>query len=318
MNVLLSQNTPDEYEELSGPGRTVHRVSLSELSGFSSSVSYDVAVVEASSTSIGIMNELSEREFRDTWILFTGDIDDSALCCQLKRSGFTRFVRPGDTAYAVSTWNREKYNGSEPLSLLILDDNAVHLRMISQISFDFGHQAVMVDSFDEFYSRLSREFDLILVNIHSAACDVPIFARKVHNITNFRRAAVIPYLQDEYCAIGDLYGGLNRIARAVLNLDELFHFLVQMFYKREMESERELLDSALSSIMGGDIRFSERPGVVYAKHGLDYMTARPDIHKNLLDDVERRSEMVLKLNRAVYPYLWLIESDDELTCGQGV
>jgi hypothetical protein len=234
MNVLVAHNSlSDVLGSLRQTDLTIHEISLSELSKFSSSFVYDEIFIEAGAELFSLLNAPQITEEIKARIIAVGIIDE-VLSDELKQLGQLRFIERNRFEQYLRYLKIGNHEAGG-LSLLVFDESRKNIETIKQITKDFGHNITIVYSFDEFYSKLSDYYDFIFFNVHAETCDLPNMIRRVFSISNFKRAAVVPYLIEEHCKISDLFSGLNRIARAVLHYDELLQFLINYYYKRELK-----------------------------------------------------------------------------------
>lgn len=317
MNILsASAQRPVYGDTLHENMRTVHEISLSALSRYESFSQYDLVIIEADED-YTFLQEFHFSLFSSRCII-AGDLCNNELKSMVRKAGFVRFVKPEDIPPVVAAYEQGVDLVQDALSLLLFDENPVHQSVMKQIAEDFGHSILIKEDFDSFYSSLSRNYDFLLINVHTKACDMPVFARKVFNVTNFRKACVLPFLEKEHCEIADIYSGLNRIAKVVLNLEELIHFLINSFYKRELESQRMMLNMDAEELCGDKIPYSVKPTVLFGEHGIDYILSKPEIESEKLLKLNNRTKSIEALNGIVLPYLWLMHSHEGATCGPDV
>ncbi len=317
MNILAAHTHLSEYiQKLQQLDAVVHEVPCDALSRYSSFSQYDAVLIE--STEEGLRYLGSEALcLTEAKVIFAGNTEHTETACRIKNAGFVRFIAVTDILPVLKRYNTELVSDSGRLSLLLFDENQRHYRIVKQLCADFGHSISIVEDFDHFYQSLSSKFDFILINVHSSGCDVPVFSRKVHNVTNFKKAAVLPFMEKEHCEISDITAGLNKIAKVVLNLDELVHFLIHIFYKRELETNSQKLLSEIQDITGSTINYSDRPSVAYGEHGVDFILSKPDISRSGIDLISDRNEILLGLHSTMLPYIWLVHTQKGVTCGPG-
>jgi hypothetical protein len=315
MNVLFAHDSfSDLISNIPRSSTTLHEISLSELKNFSSNFVYDEIFIESGETLLEFLGSPVISDEIKSRIIGVGE--DETDNYQNKKS-LLRFINKNSLSdyflYLI-----KKKEAKEDLSILIFDESVINIEMVTQLCRDFNHKLTVVKSFDDFFTRMSAYYDFIIFNIHAESCEISHLIKKVYSITNFKKAAVIPYLEQEHCNVSDLFSGLNKIARAVLNFEELIQFCIQYFYKRELKKIQNSLNSSFDSTLGEKIGFLQMPESEYANIGVDYVLCDPILDNVKINEITQTAERTIMLNNKIQPYLWWIKCSESISCGQGV
>jgi len=121
-------------------------------------------------------------------------------------------------------------------SIVVLDDNDSVIKILSKIIGRFNYTPVFIGSVGElFSSAISSSVRFILVNLSTRSLDLNGLVRKFYGS---QQAGLIPVLvykdMREGLFVHELVSGLNRLTRFILGLDELYSFLVDILFKKEI------------------------------------------------------------------------------------
>jgi hypothetical protein len=123
-------------------------------------------------------------------------------------------------------------------SMAILDDNDAVKKVLGNIIERFGYDPVFIASVEELFgSAMNSSVRFVLVNLGAPSLDLNGLVRKFYASSYSSAVPVIVYKDmREGLYVHELVGGLNRMTRYILGLDELFSFLVDILFKKELIS----------------------------------------------------------------------------------
>ncbi|OHD71254.1 MAG: hypothetical protein A2W19_10765 [Spirochaetes bacterium RBG_16_49_21] len=121
-------------------------------------------------------------------------------------------------------------------SMVILDDSDAAKEVLKNIITRFDYQPVFIASVEElFCSALNSGVRFVLVNLSARSLDLNGLVKKFYACQHSTTIPVLVYKDmREGLFVHELVSGLNRVTRFILSLDELFSFLVDVLFKKEM------------------------------------------------------------------------------------
>ena len=152
-------------------------------------------------------------------------------------------INPGNIASCIHTLLTGNENNLG--KMLIYDDIENHIGILSSITEHFGCKPVFVNNTDDFFNKLtSEDFHFVLVNIGSTKLDINVFVNKCHAHTAIKKNPLIAYKDTaNRLSINELMSGLNRYASYILSPEELYSFLINIFFRKELMPLIENLNS---------------------------------------------------------------------------
>ena len=130
----------------------------------------------------------------------------------------------------------DKKNQSCFGKILILDDCKHRIDIIRAIITRFGYIPIFANTIDDLFNNLKEtNIQLALVSLGAEGFDINEFIRRSYQSSEIKRFPIIPYKDSiDEILIHELLSGLNRVAKFILSSDELFSFLVDMLFKKEL------------------------------------------------------------------------------------
>jgi hypothetical protein len=121
-------------------------------------------------------------------------------------------------------------------SMIILDDNNSTMKILAEIVRRFNYAPVFVASVEELFgSAINSSVRFVLVNLSARFLDLNGLVRKFYDYRNTATVPVLVYKDmREGLYVHELVSGLNRLTRFILSLDELYSFMVDILFKKEI------------------------------------------------------------------------------------
>jgi hypothetical protein len=123
-------------------------------------------------------------------------------------------------------------------TFIILDDESAPVEIVRSIVSRFNYGTILIKTADELFSAaINSGVRFILVNLGMRSLDLNGLVRKYRSSTAVRGIPVLAYKDmREGIFVHELVGGLNRLTRYILSLDELYWLLSDMLFRRELIS----------------------------------------------------------------------------------
>lgn len=120
--------------------------------------------------------------------------------------------------------------------LLIYDDKKNHIGILSSITAHFGCEPVFVGTDSDFFDTLvSDDFHFMLINLGSSNLALNAFVKQCHACPAIKKVPLIAYKDPaEGVFINELLSGINRYASYILSPEELYSFLIDIFFRKEL------------------------------------------------------------------------------------
>ncbi len=121
-------------------------------------------------------------------------------------------------------------------TFVVFDDDTAVSSVVRRIVTRFNYRTAFVDSLDELFDEALRPgARFILVNLGARNLDLRGLVRRFHDSTAVRKVPVLAYKDmREGLFVHELVGGLNRLTRYILGLDELYGLLVDLLFRKEI------------------------------------------------------------------------------------
>ncbi len=121
-------------------------------------------------------------------------------------------------------------------TFVVMDSNRAVRSVVGRIVERFDYRASYVDTTDTLVEKALRPgARFILVNLGSRDLDLRGLVRRFHDSTALRKVPVLAYKDmGDGLFVHELVGGLNRLTKYILGLDELYSLLVELLFRKEM------------------------------------------------------------------------------------
>lgn len=203
----------------------------------------------------------------------------------------------------------EKYSNKMYGKLLVLDDDSQRINIFNTIISRFNYSPVIVDSIDKLFENISVNIQFILVNLGTKNFDLNYFLRRSFSLEMYKKIPVILFkekIDDLY--IHEMISGLNKVAKIILTAGELYSFLVDILFRKELSPGVNLLTEALDT--DNLNRFASEPlSRLYNIIGTNIFTFKKIITKDNINIIEGRIESLKNLIIKVDGLKWLIKDD---------
>jgi hypothetical protein len=132
------------------------------------------------------------------------------------------------TAAAVSELNTGTF--------VVLEHGTAVRKVLKSIIGRFSYRVVFVSSVEELFdTTLDGGVQFVLINIGSAGLDLSGLVRKSYSRELARTVPVLAYKDmREGLFVHELVGGLNRLTKYILSLEELYGIIVEVLYRKEL------------------------------------------------------------------------------------
>jgi hypothetical protein len=205
----------------------------------------------------------------------------------------------------------EKYSNKMYGKFLVLDDDTQRLNIFNTIIGRFNFSPVIVETIDKLFENISVNIQFILVNLGTKNFDLSYFLRRSFSSEMYKKIPVIPFketIEDLY--IHEMISGLNKVAKIILTADELFSFLVDILFRKELSPGVNLLTETLD--IDNLDRFGSEPlSRLYSIIGTKIFTMKKIVTKDNIDIIDGRIESLKNLIIKVDGLKWLIKNDIE-------
>ncbi|OHD66643.1 MAG: hypothetical protein A2176_05105 [Spirochaetes bacterium RBG_13_51_14] len=121
-------------------------------------------------------------------------------------------------------------------SFVVLDDDAAVMDVVGTVITRFNYRTEFVDTVDGLFGlALKPGVRFMLVNLGTTALDLNGLVRKYYSSQVARAIPVLAYKDmREGLFVHELVGGLNRLTRYILSLEELYSLLVDILFRKEI------------------------------------------------------------------------------------
>ncbi len=243
MKKLLLATTKNFYyrESLPKNGYSITECNLpastEDLDGIKCHQPFDVCIIE-------FKEEMTEAN-ADLYSLFGGKTKVLCLADQIGSKGREFLINKGISDLLLRSRANQLIPYLEIMSespgggagtIVVLDDNNPVIGIVSNIIGRFNYTPTPIGSVEElFNSALDSRTRFVLVNLGVKSLDLNGLVRKFYNGTYTGTIPVVVYKDmREGLFVHELVGGLNRLTRFILSIDELFSFLVDILFKKEI------------------------------------------------------------------------------------
>jgi hypothetical protein len=204
----------------------------------------------------------------------------------------------------------EKNGNKKYGKILLLEDDPQRINIFNTIIGRFNYTPVVANSLDDIFENLSGvNMQLLLVNMGQKNFDLSQFVRRMLSLEAAKKIPVLPYKDSiEGLYIHEMISGLNKIARVILTADELYSFLVDILFRKELSPGIQLLNETLD--YNNLNKYATDPlSKIYNTTGTDIFTMKKVITKENISIIYGRIESLKNLIIQVDGLKWLIKDD---------
>ena len=216
----------------------------------------------------------------------------------------------------------DQRENQKPGKFLILDDNTSHIRILNSIIKRFGYKTEFIPDGDTLYSRCSEShIEMILVNLGTKGLDLNSIIRRSYGNSDIKKNPMICYkCMDEGLFVHELISGLHKITKVILTPLELYSFLTDILFKKEVITASARLNKALKFDQYRDYSSSSISAIYYSIQ--EKLCSRESLFKD--ETVKNMMNLTKTLGRTlakVEGLRWLSNDADnetkKTTCGVG-
>lgn len=130
---------------------------------------------------------------------------------------------------------------------LILDDNSAHIKILNSIIKRFGYKTEFIQDEESLYAKCAKkQTEMVLVNLGTKNLDLNSIIRKSYANSDIKKNPLICYkCMDEGLFVHELISGLNKITKVILTPFELYSFLADTLFKKEIIKASSKLNKAI-------------------------------------------------------------------------
>lgn len=133
----------------------------------------------------------------------------------------------------------KSFAGSSELTsgtFIILEHGTANRKVLKSIIGRFNYRVIFVNSADELFEQsFDGGVQFVLINLGSAGLDLNGLVRKSYSRELAKSVPVLAYKDmREGLFVHELVGGLNRLTKYILSLEELYGLLVEVLYRKEI------------------------------------------------------------------------------------
>jgi response regulator RpfG family c-di-GMP phosphodiesterase len=131
---------------------------------------------------------------------------------------------------------------------LVLDDDRVQFSIIYRLITRFGYDVKRITTIDEIFDSLDENpLDFILVNLGTKKFDINELVRRGFSNMDLKRVPLVAYKDmDEGLFVHEMISGLNRLTRFIISPQELYSFLVDILFRKELLPLMKVMNQAVS------------------------------------------------------------------------
>ncbi len=147
----------------------------------------------------------------------------------------------------IKILNQKKFDPDK--TILIIDDNKPYNRITESIISRFNYRTIIIKAIDDIFDEIKQNnIQLCLINLGTAGFDVTAFVKKSYSNPDIKKIPVIAYKNmREGLFINEIISGINRLTKVILSPEELFGFLVNILFRREISIQITDLNKFLES-----------------------------------------------------------------------
>ena len=119
---------------------------------------------------------------------------------------------------------------------IILDDNQVIRNNLERIINRFNYKSFFVDSVDDVFSHLKQpDIHFVFLNLGFSGLNLNDLLKKSYAYSEIKKIPFIVYKDmDLGLFVNEIVSGLNKLTKVILSPEELYSFLIDLIYKKEL------------------------------------------------------------------------------------
>jgi len=142
----------------------------------------------------------------------------------------------------------DKTDPAKSGTFMVLDDNRMQFSIISRLITRFGYDVKRVASVDDIFESLhDSSLDFILINLGTKDFDINELVRRGFSNMDLKRIPLVAYKDmDEGLFVHEMISGLNRLTRFIISPQELYSFLVDILFRKELLPLMKVMNQTVS------------------------------------------------------------------------
>lgn len=240
MNVALFTTDNRSYHEaLAAAGHAVRDFDLNAaggVKGLAAEPSWDIAVIEGSGWDGSHAALLGNLAARGRVICMARSVE-TTLRRDLLAHGVADLIAAEHPRHLAAYLKAIEGPVEESRGLIAVLDDAPNTRRAAEtIIRRFNCAPIFVDSVSGLCDVLARHnVVLTLLNLGTTGLDLPALIRTSYANRDLRRVPLLAYKDmDRGLFVHEVISGLNRLTRFILSPEELYSFLVDLLFRKEM------------------------------------------------------------------------------------
>ncbi len=329
INLITLNNKPyrDSLEKMNFQIREFPvSVDLNSLKKGFTSHKKNYTVLQITNESLKTLNqfcEITDFLYNNTKLICISDDITPEIRIRLIKCGIADCL-PSTEAGAIASYIRilDQRENHKAGKFLILDDNSSHSKILNSIIKRFGYKTEFIPDGDTLYSRCSENnIEMILVNLGTRGLDLNSIIRRSYGNSEIKRNPLVCYkCMDEGLFVHELISGLHKITKVILTPQELYSFLTDILFKKEVITASARLNKALKFDQYREYSGSSISTIYYSIQ--EKLSSRESLFKDeTVTDMINLTRTLGRTLAKVEGLRWLSnDSDDETkktTCGVG-
>lgn len=194
--------------------------------------------------------------------------------------------------------------------ILILDDSYQRINILNTIISRFNYNPVVVNNADKFFEETNGiNIQFAFVNLGTTDFDITYFLRNALSLEIKKKIPLIPYkdmMQGLF--IHEMISGLNKIAKIILSDEEVYSFLIDVLFRKELSPGLNLLNETLD--FNNLTKFVNEPlSRIYNLMGIDIFKMNKIITKEKINIINGRIDSLNSLIIKTSGLKWLIKDE---------
>lgn len=279
----------------------------------------DILLVDADSDNFEInLQLLQELDFSTTRVVaFSDNPKGQFLYDRLKQAGIGRLVLRNDllTRPELVVLGRiESHIGNG--AVLLYEKDKATARIIESFCADYDIRFKWAQDLQTFFDYLGEGNAIILTHIGCDDVDIPSLSHRILYSCSLNSSIFVPYADASKISCTDLKGPLRNLAKAVLTIEEVYNFMINLFGRILLHHTGKRMFE-LSSIEGGEEHSSKTLVELYHLYGSDFFTPPEPLSADKITELMDALERVKTAIARSLPFSWLVSGKESgFQCGE--
>lgn len=194
--------------------------------------------------------------------------------------------------------------------ILILEDSFQRINILNTIISRYNYNPIIVDNIESFFKEINgTNIQFAFVNLGTADFDITYFLREALSSEISKKMPVILYkdmMQGLY--IHEMISGLNKVAKVLLSSEEVYSFLIDILFRKELSPGLNLLNETLDFPNVNKFA-SNTLSRIYNTMGIDVFKMKKIITKDKINIINGRINSLSNLIIKTDGLKWLIKDE---------